>query len=87
MAFYVGQKVARYRDGNLPELRVSDPPIGEPVTITRIWKHWIGEAIDLAEYPDRCGYNAAVFRPIVSRPTSISIFTAMLGPTKVREEA
>lgn len=64
--------------------------MNEPVTVL-----WVGEwrgatIIDLVEYPTEerdgfvRGYWAAVFRPIVAKPTSISIFTAMLGP-KQRE--
>lgn len=99
MAFYVGQKVARYRACPGYE-ELNPPPMNKEVTIS-----WIREVvfegetltvIDLIEYPSptvssvpewQRGWAAEYFRPIVSRPTSISIFTAMLGPTKVRGDA
>ena len=44
-----------------------------------------GHAADGAA-PDGEG-NGARFRPVVERPTDISIFTAMLNPSKVEELA
>jgi hypothetical protein len=38
------------------------------------------------QFPDETpGFDARRFRPVVHRPTSISIFTAMLNPSKQTE--
>lgn len=81
---YVGQKVARYRNGRRPELRTNRPLIGEPVTIASIELDVNNNiCFTIIEYPIGL-FNASVFRPIEERPTDISIFTAMLGP-RVKE--
>ena len=98
MAFYVGQKVvcvdAKGLDwGNYPKegevytIRecLSDPSNEPVIRLIEIVNNE-GPNFTLNVYCEPY-YRASRFRPIVSRPTSISIFTAMLGPTKVREDA
>lgn len=93
MAFYIGQEVERYKGKPLPE-EGNCPPLFVKCTVVYVNYSSQGEEIDLAEFPStevvgyRRGYGAEHFRPITSRPTSISIFTAMLGPkAKERENA
>ena len=81
--FYVGQKVARYRDGKLKELQWHLPPIGEPVTVSYVGT-WHGDpVINLVEYPDNVGYYVGVFRPLTERKTDISIFRKALDPNNI----
>ena len=37
--------------------------------------------------PGECRFGARRFRPIVSKPTSIAVFKAMLNPSKQRADA
>jgi hypothetical protein len=92
--FYVGQKVERWKDieGPVPPGH-STPPKYVELTVSFVGiNHLYEELIDTIEYPHPesynyyRGYSAEYFRPLTSRPTSISIFTAMLNP-KVKEDA
>jgi hypothetical protein len=87
MAFHVGQKVVCILDRwvNLyGGEQVPGPKKGEVCTITKIssWNKFT--MIDLAGW-GRC-YSAANFRPVVEKPTSIAIFTAMLTPSPKQVE-
>lgn len=76
----------------------SAPALGEVVTIRAIntWSNWT--ALRFEEHHNEqfvadgvCGiepgFNAQHFRPVVERKTDISIFTAMLNPSKVEMPA
>jgi hypothetical protein len=58
-------------------------------TIASVTRHHNMDAVHLAEVPSVLGfpYYAYRFRPVVERKTDISIFTAMLNPSKRRVSA
>ena len=88
MAFYVGQKVVCVDTDNYTcgcYCPGNELIKGEVYTISGLGLLSTGEpGCNVAEltpplnYPFR--FRQSRFRPIVSRPTDISIFTAMLGP-------
>jgi hypothetical protein len=78
--FRVGQKVARIggSEQNAIEYGRPFPAVGEPCTVSNIYMDDDGDLqIELIEYPSPAtaefyaGFLAELFRPIVSRPTSI----------------
>ncbi|WP_157733180.1 hypothetical protein [Bosea sp. AS-1] len=87
MAFYVGQKVECLTIGplktGLPALSLK---AGHIYTVARYSRApdghmavWLVEAT--AVYPEY-GYLSERFRPVIERKTDISIFKAMLNPSK-----
>lgn len=85
MAFYVGQKVERWRDaGN--RYRVAAPPLRQTVTVSNVFSVPGGDMIEIFEYPSPetdeyyAGFTAELFRPVVEKKTDISVFTEMLKP-------
>jgi hypothetical protein len=97
MAFRVGQKVVCV-DVASPIIRGdrADMPVeGHIYTISETRADpWTGiPSVRCAELPvvDSCGipcwYQAKRFRPVVERTTDISIFTAMLNPSKQTVDA
>jgi hypothetical protein len=92
--FRVGQKVVCITDGPDHMGRNFVVREGRIYTVTRsfIWEDLYGEKSDcvlLAEVnPDRSpGWTADCFRAIEENKTDISIFTKMLTPNKVTEDA
>lgn len=85
--FYVGQKVVCV-DGkprNYPHCAVR---AGAVYTVSKIMHSIYGDSLHVAEVDgDYWGFYADRFRPVVERKTDISIFTAMLNPSKQRVEA
>jgi hypothetical protein len=82
--FHVGQLVVCVDDSGHPKF--GRPPLveGRIYTVSHIEKIKSGIGLDLEESPcprDDALYRQSRFRPLSE--TSISIFTAMLSPTKV----
>lgn len=102
-SFRVGQKVVCVDDKPLGFSRGFHPSeavkVGTVYTVRRIFIDDEGDVIlqldeversDIAKRQwrtDELGYAAFRFRPIVERKTSISIFKAMLNPSRVKEHA
>jgi hypothetical protein len=69
------------------------PALNKVYTLSKIWKARDLILVDLVELPAKptlgyfTGYRAAAFRPVQTRKTDISVFTALLTPTKERERA
>ncbi len=94
MTFRVGMKVACIHDGSDdPRLWAADPlVIGAVYTIVRTFVDFdplIHDNILMLELGEiknsetwQYGYAAEHFRPLVSRKTDISIFRAMLNPSR-----
>lgn len=72
------------------------PKVGAIYTVRRSFTNEDGDAIlwldeirrgpiARKEWGDDVGYGADRFRPVVERKTDISVFTAMLNPSKTRE--
>lgn len=85
MRFSINDKVARKRGRLRDTGSYPIPPVGETVTVSRVWVDADGdEMIDLVEYPhpDEAdffeGYFACAFEKVVERKTDISIFTEIL---------
>lgn len=89
--FVVGQQVVCVEAQDDPE--PPNPVFGQVYTVS-----WVGVCeghtqIDLAELPMPetddfyRGYQAKAFRPVVERKTDISLFKAMLSPSKQTVEA
>ena len=93
MAFHVGQKAQRVERNQLRDYftgEVGDGPgYGETAVIRCIKPHWSGlTALFFVGWPnDSTGYDSRDWQPVVERPTSIAIFTAMLTPKKTRVDA
>jgi hypothetical protein len=92
--FYVGMKVVCVD----PMLQPNEPPPypvkGEVYTVANIIRLTADqENLELVELdsPETdgwfAGFDAACFRPAVDRPTDISIFRAMLNPSKQGADA
>jgi hypothetical protein len=84
--FRVGQKVVCIAPklGCWPD---PEPGKGDICTVTRVYSYGPVLTLELAEFPTFSrpyapGWMAEDFRPVVERKTDISIFTAMLTPTK-----
>lgn len=86
MAFHLNQKITR-----LPNVQWADydtneseegPPYGPVYTISALELQGGEEWLQVVEYVDPDGpdvwYSAAVWRPVVTRQTDISIFQALL---------
>ncbi len=92
MAFRVGQKVVCVND---KPSRFTGLPTnvreGGVYTVTKTFLHPRGIPCVLLseiEVPiHHLGYDASRFRPVVERKTDISIFTAMLNPSKQTVDA
>lgn len=98
MSFRSGQKVECINDvayNSIFGWSNSERPIkGAIYTIKRVYTFhnilclWLEEITrdqtSIADHGPNVGYGAYRFRPLISRPTDISIFTAMLGP-RVKE--
>lgn len=95
MSFHVGQKVVCVSG---PLIKVLDgrplPTVGDVYTIRAIKRGFhrdFGRSVLLNEivsptHPEdgqELGFFAIRFRPVIERKTDISIFTAMLKPSKV----
>lgn len=84
MAFRVGQKVECINDKPDRWGRAVLVQKGEVYTVAAVFD-WFGlpglllEEVKTKEAP---GWHALRFRPVVERKTDISIFTAMLTPSK-----
>lgn len=94
--FRVGQKVVCVDAGSRGRWDVGEAPItGRIYTIAEMFidredNKLVLSFIELRRtefacsvYGERLGYRASRFRPLVSRKTDISIFTAMLNPSSV----
>lgn len=64
-----------------------DPQKGVVYTVDDIEHDFDGAYLVLAEFGDDFAFNSEGFRPIVSRPTSIAVFQAMLTGKKAGVEA
>lgn len=82
MTFHVGQKVVCVEGTSGHHVLV----LGQVYTIARIGMFGRALHVDVVECSTdiRLGWRAARFRPVVERKTDISVFTAMLKPSKVR---
>lgn len=88
--FRVGQKVVCVDDYYQDDSPPPHPPVGTIATVSWVDVDCDGdEVIDLVEFPSPRtltygrGYRADSWKPLVSRKTDISIFTAMLNPSSV----
>jgi hypothetical protein len=89
MAFRIGQKVTPIRTtkrwmsvgGPVP---TDVPQMGQVLTIVYmdVWAE--RKYLEFPEWPSAM-WEAAYFRPVVERPTSIEIFQRMLSPTPTKE--
>jgi hypothetical protein len=100
MAFYVGQKVVCV-DDEVQEADLKQRiRRGEIYTVAKFYPHGSPKGVTLryrrgCPCVDLCGiirtddtpYAAARFRPVVERPTDISIFKAMLTPKTAEIDA
>jgi len=88
MTFRVGQKVvcvdASNTGGKLSENEIYTVAVVDTAPISRSQTLWPAE---LGPRPRDGGWYARRFRPIVERKTDISIFTAMLNPSKQEIDA
>lgn len=92
MTFYTGQKVTMKRDhpwfyDDVPQPSEGRPVFGHVYAISVIapdpqFPAW--QILEFLEFPGHV-FEAHNFRPVVEPKTDISIFTAMLGPTKMRQ--
>lgn len=83
--FVVGQKVQCIKDEWESVIFNSDVPgprRGDVVTIRAIVVHEDEAYLALQEQFSSRGYLASGFRPLTERKTDISIFKAMLNPTR-----
>jgi hypothetical protein len=92
MTFRVGQKVVCVNDEPGYVIKVDWLIRGRVYTIRRIDEMAGGLGLSFYELPDfqkckKSGWAANRFRPIAERKTDISIFTAMLNPSKQGVEA
>lgn len=88
MAFFIGQKVVRVA----PSLYLEQGQVYEIVGFAPVVNKSLPPGLILKGHePNRRrdgslrGWNPVRFRPVVERKTDISIFTAMLDPTRVSE--
>lgn len=86
MAFYVGQKVECIQDTGDQHGREMFIRKGAIYTIASfVVSNWGTEGVTLLEVappPGIVGWKPSLFRPIVERKTDISVFEAMLNPSK-----
>lgn len=90
--FTVGQKVVRVGGNARPNVPAVWPEIGKIYTVRAInvWDygvllhlHEIDNSHMVPEYSRiEPGFQAQFFRPVIQRKTDISIFKAMLNPSK-----
>ena len=87
--FHIGQQVVCIKRG--PWCRDADgvlhndgPKFGDVVTISRFHENGCGYLV-LAEWEDYRSFNPTRFRPV--KKTDISVFTALLNPTRQKEKA
>jgi len=94
--FRVGQKVVRVSGERHPSeySYVNYPPLNAPVTVANFYVAENGvDMVEIIEFPcpetdERyAGFRARHFRPVVDRPTDISIFTRMLIDADEKVEA
>jgi hypothetical protein len=93
--FRVGQKVVCVDDVPVPGLRWFEgkPTVGAVYTIVRVGHNsrfnclcvWLHEIVNSGPGERDYGYGTFRFRPIVDRPTDISVFKEMLHPSKIAE--
>lgn len=79
--WHMGMKIVCVRSIAAPELQN-----GSVYTISNFESGSDGIGLLLCEVqpgPGYYAYNPNRFRPVVSRPTSIAVFTAMLSPSRV----
>jgi hypothetical protein len=86
MAFYVGQRVVCVRDDNDVFGREMIIKKGSIYTVASlVTSNWGRDGVTLVEVsppPGVVGWLNELFRPITERKTDISIFKAMLNPSK-----
>lgn len=87
MAFYVSQKVECVDDGpsKFTGIVAGDLKRGDVYTISAVGRHCSHPVVWLVEKdpgPGHYCFDARRFRPITERKTDISIFKAMLNPSK-----
>ena len=85
--FYVGQRVFCIRQDEWSTQRHENPVYGEVLTVSNVYPMlgpWgrMGTAVDFKSCPG-VWFNAEWFRPVPSRKTDISTFTAMLKTHEV----
>lgn len=91
--FHVGQKVVRIGGNAITTVPAIYPEIGQVYTIRAIDNHGSGHVLIRLQEIDNShmvpqygsiepGFQAQFFRPIVTSKTDISIFKAMLTPSK-----
>jgi len=86
MSFHVGQKVeCIYKFRRQTYNGVAPPKVGQIYTVVDVTQGATQPGLVLAEiyHHNPLGWAARRFRPIIERKTDISIFTAMLNPSKV----
>jgi predicted type IV restriction endonuclease len=92
MAFHVGQKVVRITTGDwwIVVSQTGRDDRGGPrpkqiVAIASIIDGHGGTWLQFADWPT-AAFDATEFSPVVEKPTSIAIFTAMLTPSPKQVE-
>lgn len=91
--FRVGQRVVRI-GGAQKRFDANYPELGQPYTIRGMYE-WRGKSLLLLAGIDNThvmagiepGFDSRWFRPVVDRKYDISIFTAMLNPSRKKERA
>lgn len=89
MAFRVGQKVCCVRDTD-PFGRDTWVNLGGIYEVSDVFLWGNIECVRLCGAPadlNKIGWRGSMFRPLIERKTDISIFTAMLTPSKQGADA